>query len=302
MDTVKLINYMEDLRYQRKISQEEYLSNVVSQRQYYRYRYGESEVPSDVIYKLAGKLKIPYLKIISQFLEETEKGKKLVQDYFNLVIQKKNDQAEKIFTKIDKNNLIDDESTTLAKVGKIISIYNKGYYSKLELCTLMKEHMNYNDILKKEALYDFEIYSLGLIMEYSDIDRPTVLTKVKGLLKEGSIYIGENKLLLMQTYFWVVKYLGRGKHYEDVIEYASLAIEASHKFFTYYCLDYFHYYKALAHSRLGHKEEFEKELYKSILLSIYQTDEFGDNFLKTIQKDTGIDPYKFLAERKKLIK
>lgn len=53
MDNVKLINYMENLRYERNLTQEEYLFDVVSQRQYYRYRKGESEIPLEIIDKLA---------------------------------------------------------------------------------------------------------------------------------------------------------------------------------------------------------------------------------------------------------
>ena len=60
MDNVKLINYMENLRYERNLTQEEYLFDVVSQRQYYRYRKGESEIPLEIIDKLANKLKIPF--------------------------------------------------------------------------------------------------------------------------------------------------------------------------------------------------------------------------------------------------
>ena len=67
MDNVKLINYMENLRYERNLTQEEYLFDVVSQRQYYRYRKGESEISLEIIDKLANKLKIPYSRHIARY-------------------------------------------------------------------------------------------------------------------------------------------------------------------------------------------------------------------------------------------
>lgn len=285
---------MEELRYQRKITQEEYLHDVVSQRQYYRYRKGESEVPFEIIEKLITKLGIPYIKLISQFIEETEKGKKLVQEYFNLVINKKSKEAERIFAKLDNNNLIDEDSVKLVKTGNIILNYNRGFFSKLELCTQLKENINYKVILKKEALHDFEIYLLGLIMEYSDIDRPIILEKLITILKNDSLYIGDNKVYLMHVYFWVIKHLGREKRYIELIEYANMAIYNAHKYFTFYCLNNFHYYKALAHKRLNQDTEFKEALYKAIIICVYQNNDKNTKFLETIKKDTGIDPIDFI--------
>lgn len=297
MNTTKLINFMEELRYQRKLTQEEYLHDVVSQRQFYRYKKGESEVPFEVVDKLVKKLGIPYINVMIQFVDETKKSKKLVQEYFNLVVNKKHKEAECVFEEIDRNNLIDDDSKLLVKAGKILYTYNGGFFSKLELCTQLKENTNYKNMIKKEAYHDFEIYLLGLIMEHSEKDRPVIMKKLMNVLRDKKMYIRDNMVYMMQVYFWVIKQLGRDKKYNYVITYAEKAIWLSNKYYSFYCLNYFHYYKALAHLRLNQSNEFEDCLYKAIILCLFQNSDRSSKFMNTIYKDTGINGIDFVKSR-----
>ncbi|MBU0997805.1 MAG: hypothetical protein KKE16_07165 [Firmicutes bacterium] len=296
MDIVKLINYMENLRYERKLSQEEYLYNIISQRQYYRYRYGESEAPFEVVSKLAERLQIPLLKIITQYSDDSEKGKKLVQQYFNLVISKKSAEAESIFLKINDNNMIDEDSRTLAKLGKILSDYNRRYFSKIELCALLKENMHFKEIMQRNSLHDFELYLLGLLMEYSQPDRDIILEKLIYLFDNKKVLLGGNILYITQAYFWIIKNLGRTNRFKEVILFAQNAIDYCRDEFSYYCLEYFHYYKSLAHQNLEEIECFRDELYNAITICMYYLPEKREKFFSQIQIDLEINPREFYQQ------
>lgn len=297
MDNVKLINFMENLRYERNITQEEYLFDVVSQRQYYRYRKGESEIPLEIIDKLSKKLKIPYPRLIQQYMEEIQKGKKLVQEYFNLVINKESKEAEMLFPRIGDKNLIDDDSKTLAKMGKILCDFNRGYYAKIELVTLLKEHMNYCELMRCESLHDFEIYLLGLVMEYSEPDREKTLNKLIHIFEQNKVLSGGNIVFNLQVLFWIVKNLGKMKKYNDLVRMSQYAIDYANNGFSVYSLEFFHYYKALAHLRTDDKISFLDELYKAIIICMYQPEEKREKFFATIIKDTDINPYDFIKAK-----
>jgi len=288
---------MENLRYERNLTQEEYLFDVVSQRQYYRYRKGESEIPLEIIDKLANKLQIPYSRLIQQYMEEIQKGKKLVQEYFNLDINKKSKEAETLFARISDKNLIDDDSKTLTKKGKILCDYYRGFYSKIELVTLLKEHMKYDELMKCEALHDFEIYLLGLVMEYSEPDREKILNKLIYIFEQNKVLSGGNIVFNLQVLFWIVKNLGKMKKYNDLIRMSQYSIEYANNGFSFYCLEYFHYYKALAHLRTEDKISFSDELYKAIIICMYQPEEKRDKFFSTILKDTNINAYDFIKSK-----
>lgn len=297
MNVTKLINFMENLRYERKLNQEEYLGGVVSQRQYYRYRYGQSEAPLEIILRLCEKLEMPYPKLIYQFIEETERSKKLVQEYFNLVISKKSKEAEALFAQISENEMIDDDSRILVKLGKVLCEFNQGHLSKIEMVGLIKEHMHYDDLLKRGAFHDVEVYMLGLVMEYSDYDRAQLLEKLLVMLESGKIMTGGTVTFNLQVYFWIIKNLGRMNRFLEVIKFSNLAIDYAHKGFSCYSIEFFHYYKALAHFRLGETALFGDELYNAIIVCMYQKEENRQRFFATIQKDTGINPIDFMISR-----
>jgi len=287
---------MENLRYDRKMSQEVYLDNVISQRQYYRYRNGESEVPFEVIIKFANKLQIPFLKLISSYQIYSEKEKEIVQEYFNLVLSRRLIEAKQFISKQKSLMLLDDQTKLFYQVSRILFDFYSKKITNLQLIDKLKRLINFNDIMKKEMLHDIEIYLIGLIMEHSDDDRELIFAKIDSLRLNDKLLIGGNSLLDLQVYFLVIKNLGRMNRYSEVIEMADLALDYTKKNYTYYLKEYFLYYKALAYFRLDQKNRFEETIFSTIL-SLYQLDDFKRKyFIEMIKKDTKIDCKEFLEK------
>jgi transcriptional regulator with XRE-family HTH domain len=297
MDIVKLLNFIEDLRYERNITQEAFLSNVISQRQYYRYRYGESEAPFEVITKFADKLDIPFFKLLAQFKAETDKEQKKVETYFNYVINKRLVEADKLFNQFSKLKFIENDSKRFIKLGKTIYDFYKGSLSKFELVNILKRIINYDDILKKDSIYDIELYMLGIIMEYNDIDRKNILKHIISLNNKNKLIVSGNRLYITQGYFWITKNLGREKKFKEVIRFADEAIKYCKKEYSCYCLEYFYYYKALVYYKMGEQTKFEEELYNTIVVLLSLKEVARDNFINTIKKDTDISSVEFLLNK-----
>ena len=296
MDIIKLLNYMENLRYDRKMSQEVYLHDVISQRQYYRYRNGESEVPFDVIVKFANKLQIPLLKLISSYQTYSEKEKEIVKEYFNLVLSKRLIEAKQFISKQKSLMLLDDETKLFYQVSRILHDFYQNKITNIQLLEKLKKQINFNDIMKKEMLHDIEIYLIGLIMEYSEKDRELIFAKIDSLRRNDKLLLGGNSLLDLQVYFLVIKNLGRMNRYLEVIEMADLALEYTKRTYTYYLKEYFYYYKALAYYFLNQKEKFEESLFCTVI-SLNQLDNYKRNhFIEMVKKDTNIDCKDFLEK------
>ena len=299
MDIVKLLNFMENLRYDRKMSQDNYLRDVVSQRQYYRYRNGESEVPFDVIIKFANKLQIPLLKLISSFQSSSEKEKALVKEFLNLVINKKLDEARILKSKMRNLLLLDEETHVFYHLSKLLFDFYTNRINSAELILQLKSNINFENIMKKEVLHDSEIYLLGIIMEYSEKDREVILKKIINLRNNNKLLFGSNPSLDAQTFFWIIKNLGRLNRFEELISMADTALQLSKNSYSYYSVEYFHYYKALGHKGLKQQEKFEDELFKTASILLYLDKHKREHFFGIIKKDTDIDCVNFLIERLK---
>jgi hypothetical protein len=297
MDTVKLLNYMESLRYDRKMTQEVYLYDVISQRQYYRYRSGESEVPFDVIIKFANKLQIPLLKLISSYHDYAAKETEIVKEYFNLVVNKQLKEAKQHSKKISNLILIDDEAAFFFKLSQILYDFFTNNISSDQMITQLKSTCDFDNIMKKELIHDNEIYILGVIMEYSSEERSSILNKIQSLRKNKKLLLGGNVLLNSQVFFWILKNLGRKERYQELIEVANEAIDYSEKNYSYYSVEFFHYYKALAYFYLEDTENFEEALTKTIISIFNINPNRRKHFIEMIKKDTNIEYKSFFIER-----
>jgi hypothetical protein len=288
---------MENLRYDRKMTQDAYLEDVISQRQYYRYRSGESEVPFDCIIKFANKLQIPLLKLISSYQSNSEKEKELVKEFLNLVISKKMDEATKFKQKLKNLMLLDEETQLFFSLSKILYDFFMQKINNVEMIEKLKDNIDFGKIMKKEILHDSEIYILGVIMEYSQRDRLSIYKKINKLWKNDKLLMGSNSSLYLQVFFWIVKNLGKLGRIKELTEMAQIAIDYAKSKHSYYALEYFHYYKALAHHELKEENEYEQEMENTIKILLYLDEYKRAHFFDMIKKDTDIDSKSFILDR-----
>lgn len=297
MNSLKLINFMENLRYDRKISQENYLDGIISQRQYYRYRSGESEIPFEVITKFAEKLNIPIANLLEQFDNEYSSEITKTLTFFHLVSNKDNDLAYKEYTTMKNHVFISAVNENFFNCSKVLLDFYANRIRQDDLVREISKMLDYPKVMKKSAFPDDEIYMLGLLMEYSDKDRKAILKKLYDVLRNNNNLLGGNVSAEFRVYFWMIKNFGKIELYHEVIEMCEIAIKKCEMNYMHYLLDYFHYYKALAHKRLGEEEAFEHHLVRAILNLEHRTPSVKQKFYEQIVKDTGIDPADFAIER-----
>jgi transcriptional regulator with XRE-family HTH domain len=288
---------MENLRYERQLTQEEYLHGIVSTRQYFRYRNNESEAPFETILRLSERLGIPIFRLFSQYEEDHRLEASRIQDYFNLVIQKKTEEANQMEVVIQKHPIFDVENKRFFLLAKLMHEYNLKLRSKSDLVSNVKEITGFETLLKNASIHDIELYMLGLVMEYSDTDRERIVNHIISWIARRKLMTSGNPLYTAQVYFWLIKNLGRLKRYSEVILLADEAIQFCNQRFSHYTLEYFHYYKALACKNLGDTERYEHSLYHTICVLLMKSADHQAHFHQMIRDDLGVDSWDFLRSR-----
>ena len=297
MDSLKLINFMENLRYDRKISQENYLDGIISQRQYYRYRTGESEIPFEVITSFAEKLNISVTNLLEQFDDEYSYENEATLAFFNLVLAKAIEEAYRKYQEMKDHVFISTVNENFYKCSKIMLDYYAGRIRHADFISSLYRMLDYPKMMKKTAFPDDEIYMLGILMEYSDSDRKPILKKLYEVLRNRGQLLGGNVMAEFRVYFWMIKNFGRNEQYDEVIEMCDIAIKQSEAFYMHYLMEYYHYYKALAHQRLGQQEAFEYHLVQTVLNLEHRPTSQKQAFYELIVKDTGVNPVEFALNR-----
>lgn len=289
MKTIDLLMYMDTLRYDRKLTQEDYLYGIVSQRQYYRYLYGESEPPFEAVVHLSKRLGLSTDRLITKYQQEREKTRNDVQLFFNYVISKNNKQAQILYDKISISKGVDDVSKMFLDIGVNIYRYNNSQITKHELVDQIKSIIGFDRLMSNDFLLDIEMYVFGLLMEYSEKDRSRILDRFFHLSVNNKLFDFGNRLYISQVYFFIIKNLGRENRLNDLIYISEIAIKKLKKEFSYYLLADIIYYRALAFYKLGDINNFEVELCSCVdALKISKRSKY-EMYKKIIKKDTGYD-------------
>jgi len=304
MKTEELANYIEKLRYGRNISQEIFLEEVISLRQYQRYRSGQSIMPIEIAEKLANRLSISIEKLLYEFEDDKNVEAALVKDYYNSVGSRNYKLAKEIEMNFQHYVFIDKEKEIIFLSAKYLSDFLNNKMSIVEMIKAQADLINYPQMLKNEVITDPEILILGTILEFSETEREKIVNKLTYVFDKSNVLIsGSNLYSYTQVIFWISKYYGRVHEFSKVLKYCNLGIQYNYENKTTYLLEYFYYYKALVFYRTNRHDEFEESLYKSImLLEASSSKDRKTSFYSIIMKDLNINPYDFLiklAEKKK---
>ncbi|VEU79917.1 helix-turn-helix domain-containing protein [Haploplasma axanthum] len=110
--------FIEKLREYRNISQEEFLDDIVSMRQYRRYMNGDSTLSYVILDKLAIKLGFDAEFIIMELETEKIKQTQAVVNLYNAVATGNIDKSVELFMQINEKHLISENDRLLFSHAK----------------------------------------------------------------------------------------------------------------------------------------------------------------------------------------
>jgi transcriptional regulator with XRE-family HTH domain len=299
MNSVEIANYLEKIRSKKNMSQDDFVSGIVSVRQYQRYKSGDSIFSEEKIDLFAEKLGLSNEKIINDI--ESEKGHQYnkLNKFYNAVAN--NDYRTAIILKeeLDNEIIISDDGKMYFEYAKIIYKYYSRKMSISEVTIELSELIDYPNILGNKYFTDIEILIISFFLNiFSGKKQDDLLDRLNEIFRtEGSILAREcsqhiYSLILMRE----AKIYGTRREYEKVIFYCDKGIEKGLENKQYYLWDYFFYFKALAHNALDQKADFDKSLLSCFnVLYMESNQQKIDKFTTLIEKDFNIDFKKYVV-------
>lgn len=264
MNSMEISNYLEKIRYGRKISQENFVDGIVSLRQYQRYRSGECEITYEKIDQFANKLGIPSKKLIHEFEHDNNLQYKLINQYYSAVVNRDFALAAELRGNLEKDIFFGEERKMYFQHALIINDYYIGKNSKIETLKLTAKIVNYPLILKRNYFTDIEILILSFMLSIIETNEQTKLLKKLTALFDNpdNIMSGGTDSVYSLILMRLSQVHGIHKNFLKVIQLCSLGIQRNNLYKHFYLMDYFYYYKALAHFKLEEYELYEEALFR----------------------------------------
>lgn len=305
MNSKELSNFLEKIRYGRKITQEDFVDGIVSLRQYQRYRRGECEIPYEKIDEFALKLGIPSKKLLIQFEEEKTRQNKLINNLYNAVVVRDLERVNELKALLKKEVFIDHEKLVYYEHALA---YDDLYSQKINKLTFIERTsplVGYPEILKRAYFTDVEVLILSSLLDYVDLPKKELLVQRLADLFENSNYIIGNGSDMIETLILmrIAKTYGLQHDYASVIHFADMGIQRGLTYKQFYLLDHLYYYKAIACFRLEDFTMFEEALFRCYnVLHVANSPQKIQHYQKLIEKDFEIDYDVFILKylKKKL--
>ncbi len=298
MNSMELSNYLEKIRYGRKMTQEEFLHGIISMRQYQRYRSGEGEIPYHKLEKFAEKLGIPTRKLMAGFEEEKNKQARLINELYNAVANRDKDKISTLKREVVRDFIIEQDSRTLYDHALIVDNYLSFQLSPQDAKSMNAQLIDYPDIMKREYFTDIEVLVMSSLLNLSEgaeqrklLDRLTLIFEAENIISDvhDNIY-----MLILHS---LCRMHGKLKRFSQVIKLCDMAIERGMRKRLFYLFDYFFYYKALAYYRLEDIRNFEYYMFK--LYNVLQMEGNAKKITKFtdwVEKDFGIVYHTFIMK------
>lgn len=264
MNSMEISNYLEKIRYGRKLTQEDFVDGIVSLRQYQRYRSGECEITYEKIEQFANKLGVPTKKLMHEFEHENNLQYRLINQFYNAVVNKDTILSSELKTKLEHDIIFSEERRMYYQHALIMNDYYQGKISKVQTARMSSKLINYPLILKQNYFTDIEILILSFMLSVIDSDEQTKLLKKLTAIFDSpeSIMSGENDLVYGLILMRLSQVHGIQKNFPKVIQLCNLGIQRGILYKQYYLMEYFYYYKALAHFKIEEFDLYEESLFR----------------------------------------
>ncbi|MBN2540879.1 MAG: helix-turn-helix transcriptional regulator [Bacilli bacterium] len=292
MNSMELSNYLEKIRFGRNMSQEEFVSDVVSIRQYQRYKNGDSVIPYEKIDQFAEKLGITTKKLLTEFEKEKSIQYAKINNFYNAVANNDYKSAINLKKDLDKDLIISEEGRLYFTHAKIVYDYYSRKLTMNEVINKVSELINYPEILKQQYFTDVEVLILSFLLSvFSGIQQEALLSKLNSLFNsEDNIMAGDSDYIYTLILMRIAKTYGIKRDFPNVIYYCDMGLERGIQYKQYYLWEYFFYYKALSHFALGQREEFDNSILRCYnVLNMEGNHSKFEKFTALIEKDFSIN-------------
>lgn len=250
--------FIDKYREDRKITREDFLSEIVSISQFKRYLNGEQAIPFDKLILMVQKLNMSMNDLQYAFMVDSDYEYNKVRRIYKMIIAKdfkgayeeiKKYRTSDFYNNYNKNYFIFCNIYVQYSLNMISRVYALEEYTKL---------INYPKCLEKNNFTFLELISILKIANLNVLNKNyEIADKLYNILINEDIYFtsGDETLFMPHLYEIISKIYGIKGEDNKVLILTNKGIEYTKRSATFNGLSHLYYYNALANLHLNNKIE-----------------------------------------------
>ncbi len=252
--------FIDSLRKSRNIPKEEFVKDIISLRQYYRFLKGESSISSDVVSHLFHKLEMGQIGFQAYLIQSSNKNKLLLTEVYSYVRKREFCKAKIEFDLIDEASIFSPESkkyysflNTIINMNLKLTTYDNGINQLIDLIA-------YPEVLKKNVFTFIEetalIYINDYLLQKNDF---TIASRIYEVL---SISNNSQKMYSIALWSTIAQSLGYNKSFKESLDLCDNSIHLFSENSELSALARIYYLKSLNEKRIYEDKRYYKSLIK----------------------------------------
>lgn len=291
--------YFDKLRYERNMTQETFVTGIVSIRQFRRYLKGECDIPQDIINQLSRRLGFKPEYVIWDFESERINETSLITNFYNAVANRDFNAAEDYNKQIKGKYIIDDVNRLYyTHTVNMLEMYKKMISDDVFLEKTIKL-IDFPNILKSRMLSNAEIMILSTLLSMSKFtEKELIAERLKLYISQPNLIVsGHSEQVVLLCLQRLSQYEGINENYNEVIRLCNQGVALSTRLKVYYLLEYFYYFLSLAYHKLGNIKKYEESVFRCYATLYAENNEKKiAKFTELIEDDYKISLHEFALE------
>lgn len=288
----EIILFIDRLRADRNITQEDFLHGVVSMRQYRRYLRGDSSMSYSLIEQLAKRLGFDSEMIILELETEKLKQTQQISNLYNLVVSRSLEKAYQQFQTIDYDRIISEKDQLLYNHSVNMFNFFSGKVNQKLTIERTKDLIELPKLLKKKAMSSSELLTLVSFFFFDEYKEINIIAEKLASYIENNITIvtGHNIKVVTLVLEELSRYFSISENYEKMLYYAEEGIKYANTVRSYYLLETLYFFAAAASFELDLIKQRNDYLKKCYIVLMIEGNEvkmqrYRDNFKQNFDVD-----------------
>ena len=254
MQSREIVFYVESLRRGKKLTINELIQDIVSLRQFKRYLYGESNIPTDVLFKLCRRLNIEPITAIKNYDKSLKEENFMINTLHKHIVSKRFKEAENTIKHLRSSSFYSERNSNYFGICNSLYMHQVENLSDSRYIELISKEISYPELLKSDVIdlvEAFGLVSIVKITKNNEEKQKIMMFLLEKISLKGSLIEGDSSYIYPYVIISLAKEFGKSEDVENVISLCNIGINNQKSNNSSYGLSQLHYYASLANNSIN---------------------------------------------------
>lgn len=295
----ELMFYFDKIRIARKMTIDDFIFGIISERQYRRYIRGETNLNPQVISAFSDRLGQKTEHVLLNFESYRLKETQIINQFHNMIVNNHIDGSYDFEKSYLTDEIANKNNRYLYEFALLIRDHKTKKANSLSTISKIKELIDYDTMIHHTTFSSSEIIILTSLLKFDDFkEHEIIISLLERYIEHNEVIIsGFNDRMLVLALYHLMSYYGSLGYQDKTEHFALKAISINQEAKSLYLLEDFYFTLAYVYKKQNKLDAHNKFLYQCLnILYLDAASHKSKRFKSLIEKHFSIDIKDFMID------